>query len=139
MEISERSEIDAVIKSCDDAFDDPVCRRATYPVLLEKIHQKGKFAFAYNGTPLGYCAFYANDSNTKNAYISLIAVAPEYQKMHIGAKLLDESLATMRAYGMKQCLLEVRKSNHNAFQFYQTKHFTMVGERAESYLMMCEL
>lgn len=73
-------EIDFVINECDSAFGDPVSHRMIYPDLLKKIHSKGKFIFGYNGLPLGYCAFYANDSEKNTAFISLIAVAPEYQK-----------------------------------------------------------
>lgn len=135
----EQSEIDAVIKHCDGAFEAPVSQRVIYPALLEKLHQKGKCIFAYNGQTLGYCAFYANDSERKNAYISLIAVAPEYQKLHIGTKLLRDSFEMMRACGMNHCLLEVRKDNQNAIRFYKTNHFVMIEEREESYLMRCEL
>ena len=106
---SEQHEMNAVISRCDAAFAEPVTQRTIYPKLLEKLHQKGQFIFAYNGNSLGYCAFYANDSEQKNGYISLIAIAPECQKMHIGTRLLKESLAIMQTYGMDCCLLEVRK------------------------------
>lgn len=138
-QISEASELDAVIRCCDGAFEKPVAQRAIYPTLLEKLYQKGKCIFAYNGKALGYCAFYANDSEWKNAYISLIAVAPECQKMHIGTKLLNDSFETMRACGMNYCLLEVRKNNANAIRFYETNHFVMIEEREECYLMRCKL
>ena len=128
-----------MIRNCDDAFEMPVSKRAIYPALLEKLHQKGTCIFAYNGQVLGYCAFYANDSERKNAYISLIAVAPECQKLHIGTKLLKDSFEMMRAYGMNCCLLEVRKNNQKAIQFYKINHFVMIEEREESYLMRCKL
>lgn len=139
LDISEKFSIGTIIDECDSAFDNPVTGRNSYLKLLEKIHQKGRFIFAYNGSPLGYCAFYANDTEQKRAYISLIAVAPKYQKMHIGAGLLRESFEIMRTYGMQYCLLEVRKNNINAIQFYERNQFIMVDERAESYLMKCKL
>ena len=124
---------------CDYTFENPVTQRTIYPKLLEKIHQKGRFIFAYDGNPLGYCAFYANDAERGIAYISLIAVVPEYQKMHIGTKLLMESFDIMRTYGMEHCMLEVRRNNQNAIQFYKRNRFIVVEERFESYLMKCEL
>ena len=124
---------------CDSAFENPVTQRITYSKILEKIHQKGKLIFAYDGNLLGYCAFYANDAERRIAYISLIAVVPEYQEMHIGTGLLKESFEIMRTYGMKQCMLEVRKNNRNAIQFYKKNRFFVIEERAESYLMQCEL
>lgn len=131
--------MDAVIRCSDGAFDEPVSKRAVYSEILKKIYQKGRFIYAYNEKVLGYCAFYANDAERKKAYISLIAVAPEYQNMHIGTKLINESFKMMRDYGMKQCILEVRKNNQKAIHFYKTKHFSVLEERENSYLMKCEL
>lgn len=139
LQATESSEIDATIRFCDDAFMAPVAQRAIYPDLMEKINQKGKFIFAYDGNPLGYCAFYANDAERRTAYISLIAVLPEYQKMHIGTELLKKSFEMMRTYGMEHCMLEVRKNNKNAIQFYNKNQFVVEEERLESYLMRCEL
>lgn len=137
---SGKSEIDAVIRSCDGAFAEPVAQRAVYPDLLEKISQKGSVIFAADqGKPMGYCAFYANDTEQKKAYISLIAVAPEYQERRIGTKLLEEAFAVMRSCGMESCFLEVRKKNLSAIRFYQRNQFALAEERAESYLMKCEL
>ena len=131
--------MDAVVRCCDGAFENPVTQRIIYPGLLKKIHQKGKFIFACDGNSLGYCAFYANDAERRTAYISLIAVAPEYQKKHIGGKLLRESFEIMRTYGMEHCMLEVRKNNKNAIQFYKKNQFIVEEERLENYLMRCEL
>lgn len=128
-----------MIRNCDGAFETPVSQRVIYTTLMEKLYQNGRCIFAYNGQVLGYCAFYANDSERKNAYISLIAVDPECQKMHIGTKLLSDSFETMRACGMSYCLLEVQKNNQNAIRFYETNHFVMIEEREKSYLMKCEL
>ena len=136
---SDQCEMDAVISRCDSAFAEPVTQRTIYPKLLEKLHQKGRFIFAYNGESLGYCAFYANDSEKKNGYISLIAIAPACQKMRIGTKLLQESLAIMQTYGMNDCLLEVRKNNQAAIRFYKGNRFTITEERENSYLMKCIL
>ncbi len=140
--VSGKSEIHAVIAACDGAFENPVTQRSIYPGLLEKISQKGSVIAAYQKNqknPLGYCAFYANDTEQKNAYISLIAVAPKYQEMHVGTKLLNEAFSVMRSCGMEHCFLEVRKNNDSAIRFYQRNQFVTAEERAESYLMKCEL
>lgn len=135
----EKQEIDTVIRYCDDAFESPVAKRAIYHGLLQKLHQKGKCIFAYNGQILGYCAFYANDSEQKTAYISLVAVTPGCQKMHVGTRLLHKSFEIMKSYGMEFCLLEVRKNNINAIRFYDKNRFFVIEERLESYLMKCKL
>lgn len=132
-------EIDYVIRCCDNAFNESVSNREVYVNLIDKIYQKGRFLYAHNDEILGYCAFYANDREGKKAYISLLAVAPRYQKIHIGTKLLNETLMEMRKYGMEQCQLEVRKNNLKAIRFYELNHFLIIEERNNSYLMECEL
>ena len=128
-----------MIRICYGVFELPVSQRVIYATLLEKLYPKGMCIFAYNGQALGYCAFYANDSEQKNAYVSLIAVATEYQKKHIETKLLRDSFEMMRACGMNYCMLEVRKNNKNAIRFYEMNHFVMIEECEKSYLMKCEL
>jgi ribosomal protein S18 acetylase RimI-like enzyme len=93
----------------------------------------------YQQENIGYCAFYANDLEGKNAYISLIAVKPQYQKLHIGTDILRKSFEIMRTYNMENCLLEVKKDNLKAFRFYKSNRFQIVDEREQSYLMKCKL
>lgn len=131
-----REEIDFIINDCDKAFDSPITKRKVYLDLLEKVHQNGIFIFAYNGNQyIGYCAFYANNSHSKNAYISLIAVKPEYQKLHIGKALINVCLKIAKSYGMNSCTLEVRKDNPYAIRFYHTNGFFIDDEKESSYLM----
>lgn len=136
---SNQYEVDSVISSCDDAFREPVAKRIIYPDLLDKIYSKGICFYVYQQENIGYCAFYANDLEGKNAYISLIAVKPQYQKLHIGTDILRKSFEIMRAYNMENCLLEVKKDNLKAFRFYKSNGFQMVDEREQSYLMKCKL
>lgn len=63
---NDKNEISSIIRNCDKAFAEPVAERYIYFDLLQKIHQKGIFVFAYQGKKdIGYCALYANDSDTK--------------------------------------------------------------------------
>lgn len=96
--------------------------------------------YAYNGKQvLGYCAFYANDSDTQNAYISLIAVRPESQNLHVGSQLLKVCEEIAECRGMCCCLLEVKKNNFSAIRFYQANGFVFLNERENSLLMKKQL
>lgn len=96
--------------------------------------------YAYNGEQvLGYCAFYANDSNTNNAYISLIAVRPESQNLHVGSHLLKVCEEIAKCYGMYGCLLEVKKNNSSAIRFYKANGFVFLNECENSFLMKKQL
>lgn len=136
-------EIDCVIRKCDKAFEiavgSPVSKLDIYPDLLDKIYLKGNFLIAYAHDIYGYCAIYANDSDHHEAYISLLAISPEFQEMHIGTRLLNESLKLAEMYGMTACVLEVNKKNRNAIQFYSLNGFALYMERENSYLMRREL
>ena len=135
----EKGEIDSIIRKRDKAFAEPIAERAYYSDLLLKIHQKGIFLFAYGKEVLGYCAFYANDSDTKNAYISLIAVQPKAQNLHIGKYLLNKCFEISKNHGMQNCMLEVKKSNCSAIKFYQANDFVFYSERDDSFLMKRKL
>lgn len=105
------------------------------PALLDKLFLKGMFIAAHRSDALRYCAFYANDAENRSAYISLIAVLPSYQNLHIGTYLLHTSLDIAVSRGMQTCILEVKKGNDAAIGFYKSNGFTLLGERADSYLM----
>ena len=95
--------------------------------------------FAYQTDSIGYAALYANDSETGTAYISLIAVKPEYQNLHIGKRLLRRCFEIAQLYGMRSCSLEVKKSNFRAIEFYRANGFVFLNERKDSFLMQRNL
>lgn len=129
-----------IIGNCDKAFENPVTEHNVYSALLEKIHQKGIFIFAYQGNVSSeYCVLYANNSETRNAYISLIAVRPEYQNLHIGKQLIETCLQIAESYGMQTCSLEVRKNNASAIRFYQRNGFVFQDEKTDSFFMKRDL
>lgn len=132
---SDKRQINSIIRSCDKAFAEPVAEREIYADLLQKIYQNGIFVFAYQDNPIAYCAFYANNMDTKTAYISLIAVNPEYQHLHIGKRLLELCMEIAYERGMRTCSLEVKKNNHSAIRFYQVNGFVFLSERENSFLM----
>lgn len=136
---SNRNYISSIIKVCDKAFAEPVAERTIYIDLLQKIYRNGIFVFAYQKEPIAYCAFYANDADSKSAYISLIAVRPEYQHAHVGKQLLEYCMGMAIDRGMKYCTLEVKKNNDSAIRFYKANGFVFLSERESSFFMKKEL
>lgn len=89
-----------------------------------KICEKAVFIAAfYRGGPCGYIAMYANDYDDHCAYITSIAVSPDYQKLGIGQAMLDKAFETARRLGMKKMRLEVDNSNRTAKCFYKKNFF----------------
>lgn len=137
MEHIEEDILEQIIKSCDAAFKNPVINKENKKELIIKIANNAFIIYAHNNNILGYIAFYANDKNTKEAYITLIAVKPGKQNNGIGTNLINECIYTSRKHGMKKLALKVDKDNENAIKFYESNGFMFCGEDDETkqYLM----
>jgi len=62
-----------------------------------------------------------------------IGVEPEYQRLGLGTRLLEETLAEGGRRSSTRCFLEVRKSNQKAIQFYSAHGFKIAGARHNYY------
>ena len=76
-----------------------------------------------NHKAAGLVAFYANDFQTKLAYISQIAVLPDMQRKGVGECLLKKCEEYCKAVGMKALRLEVKTDNQKAIAFYSKQGF----------------
>jgi ribosomal-protein-alanine N-acetyltransferase len=67
------------------------------------------------------------------AHVGTIAVHPDYRRLHIGQKLLAQSLLAAMKRGAVQSLLEVRRGNLGAQAMYLRFGYEVVGERPHYY------
>lgn len=134
--LSDISEKQYVLKACDNAFENPVTKRKEYNSLFRKWDMAANFIAAYNTDVLGYAIIYTNDWIGKVAYITLIAVRPEYQNMHIGQKLLMSSEIIARNHGMTSIKLEVAVNNNKAIRFYEKNGYVKIAEQGEKSIYM---
>ena len=86
---------------------------------------------------MGFIAYYANNLESKTAYITMIATLPEYRGKHIGQSLMDYCKKDITAKGFSFIRLEVGKNNHIAQHFYKKNNFKPIEENAK-YLMEWE-
>ena len=114
----DKNKIDMIISDCDSAFSQPVTKRDVYESLLSKLVSFGNVLYVYNKEIIGYVAYYANDEIKKIAFITLLAVRPEYQRNSIGYSLIDQVENHCHDLGMNYIELEVNKSNKKALSFY---------------------
>ncbi len=124
------------IEQCDEAFMEPIKNRENYKELFEKIDKNAIFITAGNQETLGYAAMYANDLETKMAYITLIAVKPIYQGMHIGRNLLYACENLAKQSGMRCIKLEVSKKNYKAIAFYKKFGFEKMKQQNQNSIYM---
>lgn len=118
-----------------------------FPHLTEKISNLEDYAeklsvFAYvyaandNSENVGILVFYANDIESKEAYISLIGVKKGKECKGIGKALLDYCSKLSREHGMCKIRLEVDKDNSNAIKFYEKNGFSFLNATARNSFYM---
>lgn len=88
---------------------------------------------------VGLCACYMNDYNTKTAYITHIAISPQYRGCGYGKQLLEKTIALAAKKGFRFLNLEVLKTNTPALALYQSHDFTIIEYRNTKYLMSLHL
>ena len=78
----------------------------------------------------GFVAFYCNDLTSRQAFITLVLVAPPDRDTGLGRALINGTLEICRGRGFTTCRLEVRRDNAAALGMYRSLGFTVDEERA---------
>ncbi len=93
-----------------------------------------------NGKCLGILAAYMNSSETKEAYLTMIAIDKACRGLKIGERLMIEAQKMAKTAGMQTFKLEVRKQNYTAIGFYEYLGFCIQEVASEdSYYMIKSL
>lgn len=127
---------------CDDAFTLSVTNRPDYPELFRKIDEKAIMLATYRVDDFelcGYAAFYANDTESRQAYITLFCVRKELQRKYIGSLLMCSVINMAREAGMERIALEVLKQDTGAAAFYRKMGFRDEADRGEFIRMKREI
>ena len=88
------------------------------------------------GKPVSIIAGYFNDPKTHTAYLSMLAVDPEYRGKKLASSLLsefEEYASQNRMYIVK---LEVRKHNDVAQLLYKKFGYKMIGNASDTSFYM---
>lgn len=102
-----------------------------------KLRASGKVWCHYDmGKPVSIIAGYFNDMTSKTAYLSILAVAKEYQGKKLASSLLAEAEDYAIQNGMSYVKLEVRKHNTVAQSLYKKFGYEVVDEASETSLYM---
>jgi len=84
---------------------------------------------------LGFLAYYANDYESKNAFLSMVVISPTVRKMGYGRRLVDFFIADLVLKGFKRCLTEVKEDNIKAINVCKKVGFSLIGKK-DKYLIM---
>jgi len=67
------------------------------------------------------------------AELASMATHPTYRRRGVGAALLKETIQRVKAYGIAQIDLEVRKTNFSGQRFWEEMGFEVIGEQPGFY------
>lgn len=126
------------VEELDAMFIEGITVRKDYGIILEKMQKYAEFIIAYEGENIcGYASMYANDRETKTAYISMIGIKKEYQRKAVGTSLMDKCCERAAEKGMERIRLEVLKNNLTGYRFYKAYGFLEAGEETEKSIFLC--
>lgn len=107
---------------------------------INKIYNFGMCYNAYYNNDLaGTIMFYANDSVSKSAYISIIAVTEAYRGKKVSDFLLNICFRECIKLGMKKIKLQVRKDNVIAKNLYEKNDFKEIDSNDDTIYMLIDL
>jgi ribosomal-protein-alanine N-acetyltransferase len=79
------------------------------------------------------CGLVAFRMMADEAEILNLAVDSRVRRRGMGSRLIEDTIATLKAAGIKKIFLEVRESNEAARSFYARMGFTEAGRRRDYY------
>lgn len=92
---------------------------ADYEGFVKKIHKYGVCIVAKSDKTEGLIAFYANNYETKTAFITSVLVSSESRGKGIGSGLVEACENICRENGFEKITLEVHSDNSIAISLYE--------------------
>ncbi len=106
-----------------------LCEKVEINEYAKKLSSYANFYLAKeNGENIGVLAFYANDTQNRMAYISLIGVKNSLQGKGYGKWLLENCVKMAKENKMEKIALEVDDDNQNAIMFYERNGFDFANK-----------
>lgn len=107
----------------------PVFREVTaVEAYADKLLSAARFEVARDDDQVvGLVAYYANDLSTRQAFITLVSVAPTARKRGIAARLVSQVITRCENEGFKTISLQVLSNNAAANALYSKYDFAHVS------------
>lgn len=102
-----------------------------YAVVLQAITPDNK--------PLGFIAYYINDTKKSLAYLTLIVVDSQCHKMGVGSALLKRFIDHASSLGFSYLKLEVNKRNTAAMNLFEKYGFSLDSEASDNHWYMAKI
>lgn len=121
-----KDEILLFLQKVDSLFPIKLSDKTDLTTLAEKFISLGTvFSISENEDIVGLIAGYNNDDVNLKAYISVLAILPEYQGKGYASKLLLDFTEDCKRKKIKRIELFTHKTNENAIKLYKKKGFSI--------------
>ena len=107
---------------------------------VDKIIENASIITIYKNKQLqAFIAFYDNDVQKENAFLTMLAVKKETGNMGYGKMLLELSIKELTKTGFRKYGLEVNNENYRAINLYKKYGFEEVNKNGVNIFMVKEL
>lgn len=133
---SMKTRISELIKSATSGDSGQLTSNQGLDEYIEKLVSLAEIVAWSSGEEIqGVVAFYSNDPDGKNAFITLVAVTPERRREKLAESMLVAVLSNLSKRKFLRCRLQVGKLNCPAIQLYRSLGFREVGDDGSVYDM----
>lgn len=127
-----KDEILLFLQKVDSLFPIKLSDKTDLTTLSEKIISLGTyFSISDNKNIVGLITGYNNDEENHKAYISVLAVLPEYQGKGYASELLSKFTKDCQKKKINRIELYTHKTNENAIKLYKKNGF-LIDENNKS-------
>lgn len=125
---------------CDPIFKPRISSKKNLYSYARKLSNKSvQFGYYVDNDLVGFLAIYANDKINRTAFLPILAVMIEYQRMGIATNLLENAIYYLKKIDFKSLKLEVNKNNIAAINLYKKRDFILESSMDDSCFMILNL
>ena len=122
---------------CDQWFFPPISSRANLKQYSEKLHvHSERITVKIDGSLAGVLCVYANNLESKEAFISYVSVSEEHKGGGVGKILMRTAIDLCSTKGMISIRLEVAENNLPAIKLYRGFDFQIEKLEGMIYTMV---
>ena len=120
------------LRARSDDFTPPLDEKVNIYSFAKKIHKWANRYSAHTEKLVGFAGCYANNLETKEAYITNFSVDPNYYGSGLAESLLLFCLEDVTEDGFSKIFLEVHVDNTRAIRFYEKMGFAHLEHETDS-------
>lgn len=131
-----RAELVVMISAAAEGLPSSLSDPSEVEAYADKLQTAARFEVVRKGNVLlGLIAYYANDLSTRQAFITLVSVAPSARKCGIAGALLGAVIDRVRGEGFNSIALKVLIGNQAAKALYAKHKFRVMATDQVQHLM----